>query len=181
MKKVLHITKWKRKSYIKHPRQANDLRADFEVAKWRIFVIRGSYKLALPASRKFYLIEPLSGLTSSLVWMWYNMRTSIEAGGYIHCFKRLDRWLQPVTIKVTQISLCKKGGAYTWQKLINKTLKTAELQLIFMKVASYPQRNKKITNYPKTVLATTETSCIITLYKQVRASKTQNALKSKFI
>ncbi len=67
------------------------------------------------------------------------------------------------------------------QKLINKTLKTADLKLIFMKVASYPQQNKKITNYPKTVLATIETSCIIILYKQVRASKTQNALKSKFI
>lgn len=37
VKKVLHITKWKRKSYIKYPRQVNDLRADFEVAKWRIF------------------------------------------------------------------------------------------------------------------------------------------------
>jgi hypothetical protein len=37
MKKVLHITERKRETNIKHYRQANDFRAGFEVAEWRMF------------------------------------------------------------------------------------------------------------------------------------------------
>ena len=37
MTKALHITKRKRETNIQHHRQANDFRAGFKVAKWRVF------------------------------------------------------------------------------------------------------------------------------------------------
>jgi hypothetical protein len=37
IKKVLHITKGKRKSNVQHDCKSNDFRAGFKVAKWRVF------------------------------------------------------------------------------------------------------------------------------------------------
>jgi hypothetical protein len=58
MKKVLHITKRKRKSNVHHYCKTDDFRAGFEVVKWGTFRHSAWLQIALPASSKFTLTVP---------------------------------------------------------------------------------------------------------------------------
>jgi len=58
MKKVLHITKRKRKSNVHHYCKSDDFRAGFKVAEWRVFCHSAWSKISPARLKRFYLTLP---------------------------------------------------------------------------------------------------------------------------